>query len=99
MSGGYFDYAQSYIGYIADEIAQIVADNDDTTPDEYGNPVGRGYSAETIARLVEAERVLRIAHVYAQRADWLLSGDDGEEAFHRRLAAELAAVGAGEGRG
>ena len=33
--------------------------------------------------------ILRKAHVYAQRIDWLISGDDGEESFHRRLKEDL----------
>jgi hypothetical protein len=30
-----------------------------------------------------------MAQVYAHRVDWLLSGDDGEESFLRRLAEDL----------
>lgn len=30
------------------------------------------------------------AQVYAQRIDWLLSGDDGEDNFHLRLKEDLA---------
>ena len=33
--------------------------------------------------------ILRKAAIYAQRIDWLLSGDDGEESFIRRLYDEL----------
>jgi len=33
--------------------------------------------------------ILRQAHVYAQRIDWLVSGDDGEDSFHRRLKHDL----------
>lgn len=32
---------------------------------------------------------LKVAAIYAQRIDWLLSGDDGEESFKRRLKEEL----------
>lgn len=27
--------------------------------------------------------------VYVQRIDWLASGDDGEDSFHKRLEADL----------
>jgi hypothetical protein len=37
----------------------------------------------------EAVKALKIAQVYAQRVDWLLSGDDGEESFLSRLDDEL----------
>ena len=33
--------------------------------------------------------VLRMAYIYAQRIDWMLSGDDGEESLAERLAEEL----------
>lgn len=32
---------------------------------------------------------LRKASIYAQRIDWLMSDDDGEEEFHERLSEEL----------
>jgi hypothetical protein len=32
---------------------------------------------------------LKIAQVYAQRVDWLVSGDDGEESFITRLDEDL----------
>ena len=34
-------------------------------------------------------KIIRKAYIYAQRIDWLLSGDDGEESFHERLEEEL----------
>lgn len=33
--------------------------------------------------------ILRLAEIYAQRMDWLICGDDGEETFHKRLAADI----------
>jgi hypothetical protein len=33
--------------------------------------------------------VLRQAYVYAQRIDWLVCGDDGEDSFQRRLKFEM----------
>ena len=49
----------------------------------------QGYSEETIAEFRKGLDILRRAYVYAQRIDWLLSGDDGEESFHERLKEEL----------
>ena len=37
----------------------------------------------------EAVKALEIAYIYAQRVDRLLSGDDGDESFLRRLKEEL----------
>lgn len=50
------------------------------------------YTEETIKEFKNAIRTLRMAQVYAQRADWLISGDDGEESFHERLAEDLANI-------
>ena len=35
-------------------------------------------------------KILKMASIYAQRIDWLLSGDDGEDSFKKRLKEELA---------
>lgn len=40
----------------------------------------------------EAIKALKIAHIYAQRVDWYLSGDDGEKSFLSRLEQELKDV-------
>lgn len=47
------------------------------------------YSKETLNEFKKAIKILRIASVYAQRIDWLLSDDDGEEEFHQRLKEDL----------
>lgn len=47
------------------------------------------FSKETIKEFKKGLEILRKAYVYAQRIDWLLSGDDGEESFHRRLKEDL----------
>ena len=39
---------------------------------------------EKIAKFINAEKILRIGEIMAQRVDWLESGDDGEESFHER---------------
>ena len=36
-----------------------------------------------------AIKYLRVAQIYSKRIEWLLSGDDGEESFHKRLKEEL----------
>ena len=32
---------------------------------------------------------LKKCHVHMQRLDWLLSGDDGQKTYHKRLAEDL----------
>ena len=46
-------------------------------------------SEETIAEFEKAVLYLNLAYIYAQRIDWLVSGDDGEETFHKRLTDDL----------
>ena len=89
MSGGYFQYDQDRIGRIADSIQTLINSNDSEERDRWGDLLGRGYKPEVIARFREAVSALRRAEVYAQRVDWLVSGDDGEESFLQRLAEEL----------
>jgi hypothetical protein len=88
MSGGYFDYQQYRIGDICAEVEQLIKNNDSEEVNHYGDPIGRGYSENTIARFKEAVYFLTVAQIYAQRIDWLVSGDDGEDSFHRRLSEE-----------
>lgn len=47
------------------------------------------YTEETLQEFRNGVDILRRAYIYAQRIDWLLSGDDGEESFHKRLREEL----------
>lgn len=85
MSGGHFNYSYATINYIADEIQVLIDTNN--TRDEYG--YSRGYSAETINEFKSAIASLKKSAIYAQRIDWLVSGDDGEETFHERLKKDL----------
>lgn len=89
MSGGHFEYSQHNISQIADDIEMMIENNDSEELNEWGDRVGYGFSAETIEKFREAVTQLRRAFVYAQRIDWLVSGDDGEPQFHRRLKNDL----------
>ena len=89
MSGGHFNYDQYKINDIADDIQSLIDNNDISQPDEWGCRIGFGYSKETIDKFKDAVYHLRMANIYAQRVDWLVSGDDSEESFHERLKDEL----------
>ena len=105
MSGGAFDYQQYNIGRIADQIEETIIKNGvKKTPKEIKDEGWRDpewykkypedkfhykYPDEVIEKMKEAVKALKIAQVYAQRVDWLLSGDDGEESFLSRLDDEL----------
>lgn len=83
MSGGHFDYNQYRISDIAEQITDLIENNE------------REYTDETLARFTEAVSLLERAAVYAQRIDWLVSSDDSEDCFHRRLAEDLQELNEG----
>lgn len=89
MSGGRFDYNQYRIMTIAEDIESLVLRNDDASLDEYGCCKGYAYSEGVVAKFREAIPILKRAYVYAQRIDWLVSGDDGENSFLKRLEHDL----------
>ena len=90
MSGGHFNYDQYKIGQIADSIDQLIYNNNNEELDEYGDRKNREYTEATISEFRTALRMLRRAQIYAQRIDWLVSCDDGEDTFRKRLALDLA---------
>jgi hypothetical protein len=89
MSGGHFNYTQYQLTQIADDIEQLIVDNDNEEWNEWGDVTGRHYTAETISAFQTAVEMLRQSYIYVKRVDWLVSGDDGEEDFHTRLRKEL----------
>lgn len=44
---------------------------------------------EILEEFKKGLKILKTAAIYAQRIDWLLSGDDGEQSFKERLKEEL----------
>lgn len=92
MSGGHWEYMQYQIDRIAEDVSHLIENNDSEALDDWGGHIGRKYNNDVIDKFREAEQVLRRAYIYAQRIDWLLSGDDGEEQFLLRLARELSAL-------
>jgi hypothetical protein len=106
MSGGHFDYKQWHITEIADGVERIIENNgrkktDEELKDEHWRRPDwyerypedlyhYKYPDEVIEKFKEGVDVLRKAAIYAQRIDWLISCDDGEESFLRRLKEELS---------
>ena len=99
MSGGRFFYKQYHIDEIADQIQSYLDRQGkkikenwyskewlDEHPEDGFHEV---YSKDTIEIMKKAVKSLRIAGVYAQRVDWYLSGDDGEEQLVKRTKEEL----------
>lgn len=101
MSGGSFNYTQYQIEDIANYIQEKLdnqgkeipkemrwCDDDylEKYPDERFYPT---YPEDIQESFREGIKHLKLAYVYAQRIDWFLSGDDGEDSFRRRLKEEL----------
>lgn len=105
MSGGHFYWNQSRIKEISEEIQNLIEKNGLEKTEEEIKEEGwkdpnwyekypedkfhRKYSEEALDQFKIAVDILKEAYIYAQRIDWLLSGDDSEEAFLIRLKNEL----------
>lgn len=81
MSGGHFDYKQSHIESIADDLEEILADG------YYAH-----YSNEVKAQFRDGLEALRKAYAYTHRIDRLLSGDASEDTFLEALAEDLKSI-------
>jgi hypothetical protein len=104
MSGGYFEYKQYTIDEIADSIERKLNKQGKEKPkdelymdkDYYEKyPKEKYYCTYPDVvqeKMREAVKQLRIAAIYAQRVDWYLSGDDGDESFIERLYEDLNAI-------
>ena len=96
MSGGTFDYKQYNIREIADNIEQIIERSgrpktkEELKDESWSKDLNHyKYPDDIIEEFKTGVDILRKAHVYAQRIDWFISGDDGEESFRERLKEEL----------
>jgi len=98
MSGGFFCYDQYKIGYMADAIDNLILKNgkpkrkDDIYSWEDKDTTYEEYPPEVIEKFKEAVIALRIAECYANRVDWLVSGDDGDASFFTRLEKDLKEI-------
>jgi hypothetical protein len=105
MSGGTFDYNQRRIREIANRVEYEIAvsgtpkterelkeeswRNDDwykKYPEDLNHYALRD---EIMAEFKKGYEILRKAEIYAQRMDWYLAGDDGEDSFLERLREDL----------
>lgn len=98
MSGGFFGYEHYRIATIA-EIIQTVIDKNFKPiepKDKWGDWDDRefyyNYPEEVIESFKEAVKILRVAQVYSNRIDLLLSSDDSVETFLTLLGNELKTI-------
>ena len=104
MSGGSFDYKQYHISEIADTIEHELEKQGKLKPKEdlymmkeyyEDHPEEKYYETypdEVQKQMREGIKRLRMAAIYAQRIDWYLAGDDGDENFLERLKEDLDAL-------
>jgi len=83
LSGGHFGYIQHQMDECAEQLERELAD-----PESYAGRM----EPNTHESLRLCARTLREAAIRLHRADWLLSGDDGEESYHKRLVDDLVAL-------
>ena len=109
MSGGAFQYKQYEISRIAEEVEQLILDNGRLkTPEELKEEPWRNkewyekypedlyhykYPDDIVEEFKNGLKYLKLAAIYAQRIDWLICGDDGEDSFRKRLKQELKDYG------
>lgn len=79
MSGGAFDYLQHR--YEWQQAIEVIQENIKENPNEF--------SEETLNKFEIGLDFIKTARIYLERIDYLLSCDDGEESFHRRLLKDL----------
>ena len=102
MSGGYFDYKEWNIDQIANDVEAYINKCDRKEKkdwgyeDESGKCIPYVYeeSEEVLNEFRKGLKILRQAFVYAQRIDYLLSRDDGEESFLKKLKKDLEELNA-----
>jgi len=85
MSGGHFNYEQFNISDAAEDLQAHI--NKIGVVDESGDSYE--YPDDVVEKFREGVVALRTAFVYLHRIDWLISGDDGDEAFLKRLEEDL----------
>ena len=105
MSGGAFDYNQHKIRDIHEHIQQELDKQGKEKPKEdlryYDKEYFEKYPEERFEHIYredvqqifkEGIEILKKAEIYAQRIDWYLSGDDGEDRLVSRLKTDLDAL-------
>lgn len=104
MSGGHFDYLQKRFYEIYEPIEHIIQINGQEKSqkelkEEYRDSdwykkypedkFHHKYKEKVIKEFKKGVEIIKLAEIYANRIDYLLCGDDGEESFLRRLKEEL----------
>jgi hypothetical protein len=107
MSGGRFNYIQYQFTDVIEELQSIIDNNGKELSKEEKREISLDpeyfekysseafypeWSNETLMQLRIGIVHLKFAQIYLQRIDWLLSSDDSEESFHKRLQEDLISI-------
>jgi hypothetical protein len=105
MSGGRYEYRQYGFTDVIDDLKSLIEKNgkpktkeemkaeywsDDEWYEKYpDDKFHYKYPDEVINEFKNAVDIISRAQIYMHRVDWLISGDDGDESFIKRLNEEL----------
>ena len=105
MSGGHWEYIQYRFTDVAEDIEKLIENSGQPkTEDELKEESWHDYEwynkypedkyhhtypEKVLEQFKIAANTIKKAQIYMQRIDWLLSGDDGEEAFLKRIDENL----------
>lgn len=103
MSGGHFEYNQYRIQDIIDKLEENLALMGTEIPIETPwdreyyekypeQAVHYKYPDDIVEQFKQGLMYLKLAKIYTQRIDWLMSGDDGEKSFRERLKEDLEEI-------
>lgn len=79
MSGDYMTDEYYWNLFTAEKLEQIVNDAE----------TNREYPKDIIVRLKDGLDIVKAAGIFIRRIDYLISGDDSEEEFKKRLSEEI----------
>lgn len=83
MSGGHFDYAFCRISDLATELDYEIKINDQKIDDAAGI-YPQNLTPDALYRMKATLSLLQMAADLAHAAEWIYSGDDGDDAFIRK---------------
>lgn len=83
MSGGHYDYKYCIIANLAEEMQNDIDNNN--VPNDMG--YAENLRPEVIERIQACQKLLVEAAFLSKEAEWLLSGDTGEDTFMERTDA------------
>ena len=83
MSGGYYSHTDYTVGEFADSLRKAIAKT--RRKEEYYDY----YSDDFLNEMITAYNMARELKLRLHRIDWVLSGDDGEDNYFKRLPNEM----------